>query len=307
LIFVPALDFDGSFLILFLPDKRLKFKQLSKGGIFMDNRTTGEFLKYWLEQVIRGNVRQSTYMAYRSYIVNHLQKYIGADALEGLKVERLQGVIATLTAKGLASKTIRSIMLMLRGALNCAVDYEYIIKNPCDKVRLPRLEEKEIVVFEKSDQKRLEKTIAESGDIRDYGVLICLYTGLRIGELCGLKWDSINFSERTNDIKNSLNRVITYDGGVKKTMLVEAAPKTKKSRRIIPFLSFLCQVLKAMKKRSNSEYVISMKSGKAVEPRMMQVIYKAIESGWRRIRQFSYFASYICDAGNRSGCGCKDS
>jgi integrase len=239
----------------------------------MDNRTTGEFLKYWLEQVIRGNVRQSTYMAYRSYIVNHLQKYIGADALEGLKVERLQGVIATLTAKGLASKTIRSIMLMLRGALNCAVDYEYIIKNPCDKVRLPRLEEKEIVVFEKSDQKRLEKTIAESGDIRDYGVLICLYTGLRIGELCGLKWDSISFSERTIDIKNSLNRVITYDGGVKKTMLVEAAPKTKKSRRIIPFPSFLCQVLKAIKKRSNSEYVISMKSGKAVEPRMMQVIY----------------------------------
>lgn len=154
-------------------------------------------------------------------------------------------------------------MLMLRGALKCAVDYEYIIKNPCDKVRLPKLEEKEIAVLEKFDQKRLEKTIGNSDDIRNYGILICLYAGLRIGELCGLKWDSINFEQRTIEIKNSLNRVITYDGGTKKTVLVEATPKTKKSRRTIPLPPFLCQVLKAMRKKSNSDYVISMKNGKA--------------------------------------------
>ncbi len=239
----------------------------------MQNRTAGEFLNYWLEQVVRGSVRQSTYMAYRGYIVNHLQGQIGGDALADLRAERLQGVITALTTKGLASKTIRSIMLMLRGALKVAVDYEYIIKNPCDKIRLPRLEEKEITVLDKSDQRRLEKTIAASGDVRDYGVLICLYTGLRIGELCGLKWDSINFSERTIDIKNSLNRVITYDGGVKKTTLIETAPKTKKSRRTIPLPPFLCQVLKEIKKASKSDYVISMKNGKAVEPRMMQIVY----------------------------------
>ena len=246
-------------------------------------------------------------MAYRGYITNHIQDSIGEDTLADLKTERLQGFIATLQAKRLASKTIRSIMLMLRSALKCAVEYEYLAKNPCEKVRLPRLEEKEVIIFGKRDQKQLEKAIAESEDMRNYGVLICLYTGLRIGELCGLKWDSINFGQKTIEIKNSLNRVITYDGGTKKTMLMESAPKTKKSRRIIPLPPFLCQVLKAIKHKSNSEYVISMKSGKAVEPRMMQVIYKAIESGWRRIRQFSYFASYICDAGNRSGCGCKDS
>ncbi|MGQ0332758.1 site-specific integrase (plasmid) [Citrobacter portucalensis] len=125
----------------------------------------------------------------------------------------------------------------------------------------------------KKDQKKLEKTIAESNDIRNYGVLICLYAGLRIGELCGLKWDSINFDRKTIEIKNSLNRVITYDGGVKKTTLVETAPKTKKSRRTIPIPPFLCQLLKAMKRKSNSEYVVSMKNGKAVEPRMMQIVY----------------------------------
>lgn len=92
---------------------------------------------------------------------------------------------------------------------------------------MPRLEEKEVIIFGKRDQKQLEKAIAESEDMRNYGVLICLYTGLRIGELCGLKWDSINFGQKTIEIKNSLNRVITYDGGTKKTMLMESAPKTK--------------------------------------------------------------------------------
>lgn len=242
----------------------------------MENKTMSGFLNYWLEQVMRGNVRQSTYMAYRGYIVNHIQEHLGTEKLIELKTERLQKFIAILQTKRLASKTIRSILLMLRGALKCAVDYEYIIKNPCDKVRLPKLEEKEIVVFEKIDQKRLEKTIAKTDDIRNYGILICLYTGLRIGELCGLKWDSINFEQRTIEIKNSLNRVITYDGGTKKTALVETAPKTKKSRRTILLPSFVCQFLKAMRKKGNSDYVISMKNGKAVEPRMMQVIYKKL-------------------------------
>jgi integrase len=122
-------------------------------------------------------------------------------------------------------------MLMLRGTLECAVDYEYIIKNPCDKVLLPKLEENEITVFDTSDQRRLERTIVKSDDIRDYGVLICLYTGLRIGEICGLKWDSIYFEQRTINIKNSLNRIIACDGGIKNTMLVEVPPKTQKSRR----------------------------------------------------------------------------
>jgi len=65
------------------------------------------------------------------------------------------------------------------------------------KVQLPKLDEKEIIIFETKDQRRLEKTISESNDPRNYGVLVCLYMGLRIGELCGLKWDSISLTTRT--------------------------------------------------------------------------------------------------------------
>lgn len=242
----------------------------------MKMQTTNDYLDYWLERVVRGNVRQSTYMAYHGYIVNHLQESVGQVVLKDLRTEQLQAVVQALQDKGLAVKTVRSIMLVLRSALRCAVEYEYIPKNPCDRVRLPQLVEKDITVFDAKVQRRLEKTIAKSDDARNYGVLVCLYTGIRIGELCGLRWDCIDFKQKIMEIKNSLNRVKTYDGSVKKTAIAELPPKTKKSRRVIPLPAFLCDVLNAMKKSSNSDYVISMKSGKAVEPRAMQVVYSRL-------------------------------
>jgi integrase len=245
----------------------------------MDGQTTlGGFLDYWLETAIKDNVRQSTFMAYRGYIENHIKKRLGTETLTELKAERLQMFIAELRndGVGLASKTVRSIFLMLRSALKCATEYEYIVKNPCDRVRLPKLEEKEIKVFDKSDQKRLERAISRSDDLRHYGILVCLYTGLRIGELCGLKWESVDFTHGKILIKNSINRVINYDGNAKRTMVVEVEPKTKKSRRTIPLPDFLVQRLKDLKRKSGSDYVISMKSGKAVEPRLLQIIYKKL-------------------------------
>ncbi len=65
----------------------------------MENKTMSGFLNYWLEQVMRGNVRQSTYMAYRGYIVNHIQEHLGTEKLIELKTERLQKFIAILQTK----------------------------------------------------------------------------------------------------------------------------------------------------------------------------------------------------------------
>jgi integrase len=240
--------------------------------------TTAEFLDYWLNTVIKANVRQSTYTAYRGYIENHIKRRLGDEPLAELNTERLQRFTYELQTdgKGLAAKTVRSIFLMLRSALACAENYGYIVKNPCDKVRLPKLEEKEITVLDKADQKRLENAILQSNDLRRYGVLICLYTGLRIGEMCGLKWNAVDLTRGELTVKNSLNRIINHDSKINKTSVIEVEPKTKKSRRTVPLPKFLVGILKDLKRKSRSEYVINIKSGKAVEPRMMQVIYKKL-------------------------------
>jgi integrase len=218
------------------------------------------------------------------YIENHIKKRLGDETLSELNTEGLQRFVAELCGghtssddgKGLAAKTVRSIFSMLRGALACAEDYGYIIKNPCGKVRLPKLEEKEITVLSKAAQRKLENAILQSSDMRRYGVLICLYTGLRIGEVCGLKWSAVDLAQSELTVKSSLNRVINHGNKINRTSVIEVEPKTKKSRRIIPLPKFLVQILKDLKRNSKSAYVINMKSGKAVEPRMLQVIYKKL-------------------------------
>jgi integrase len=191
-----------------------------------------------------------------------------------LAVRKPAGESTSILAYALAAKTVRSIFFMLRGALKFAAECGYIAKDPCAGVRLPRQEEKEIKAFSKREQNKLQAAIERSQDTRNVGVLISLYTGLRIGEVCALKWTVVDFIRGELSVKLSLNRERNYDNRKKRTAIVEVEPKTKKSRRTIPLPKFLCRMLKHLKGVSKSDYVISMKSGKAVEPRIMQKIYK---------------------------------
>ena len=235
-----------------------------------------EFLNSWLVDVVKDNVRMSTYMVYHGYAKNHINPLIGGMELAELRTENIQSFIHKLMndeKRKLAAKTINDILAMLNSALQCAKEYERIEKNPCVKVRLPKSKEKEIKVFTRAEQERLEKAIISSNDSRTIGVLICLYTGIRIGELCALRWENVDIKNKRLNIKLSLNRVNLYDEEKAKTQLVFEEPKTVKSKRLLPFPDFLCLLLTEQKKKSKGEFVLSMKNGKPVQPRTMQYIY----------------------------------
>ena len=241
-----------------------------------------EFINNWLDSVIKDNVRKSTYMVYHGYIRNHIIPIIGDAELTELRTEIIQGFIHMLMHGGkkrLAAKTVNDILVMLSTALQCAKEYEYIVKNPCAKVRLPKSQEKEIKAFTRAEQQRIEKAVINSGDSRTIGVLICLYTGVRIGELCALKWENVDIKNKQLSIKLSLNRVNTYTDKEEKTQLVFEEPKTVKSKRLLPLPEFLCLILAQQKKKSNAPFVLSMKNGKPVQPRTMQYIYTRLLCG----------------------------
>jgi integrase len=244
----------------------------------MNEQTTlKEFIADWLETSVRTNVRLSTYGVYRGNAENHIYEPIGGVALGDLRKERLQRFIGELKKlHELAPRTIRAIMIMLKTALNEAVDYGYIDKNPCERLRFPKDEQREVIVFSQDEQKRIESAILSSNDNRDMGVLIMLYTGLRLGELSALRWTQINIAERTLTVSVSLKRVANYDKSRSKTSLIESSPKTAKSRRVIHLPDFLCDKLAEVRADAISEYVVSMKSGKRVEPRTMQFVYKRL-------------------------------
>jgi integrase len=118
-----------------------------------------------------------------------------------------------------------------------------------DKIKRPRLQEKQITCFSPSEQKMIEQAVLTDKREKMIGILICLYTGLRVGELLALEWADINFS------KNELNISKTcYDKGKSR---ITTTPKTTSSVRVIPIPKQLVPILNQLKKRRESQYVIS--------------------------------------------------
>ena len=240
-----------------------------------DQTKLSEFLDWWVETAVKENVRLNTYTAYRGYIDNHIKRLLADKLLCEMKPAVIQQFVYTLCTeeRGLVAKTIRVISSMLSSALECAADYEYITKNPCVRMRLPKVVEKEVDVFTQDEQSKIELAVEQSGDTRTLGIIISLFTGLRIGELCGLRWENIDFENKTITIKKSLNRAENKNGGKNKTIMLEQEPKTPHAKRIIPLMDILCDMLTRVKAESNSPYVISMSNGRYVNPRTLQMIY----------------------------------
>jgi len=239
--------------------------------------TTTTFMNYWLESIMRDTIRKTSYAAYRGYIGNHIAAAIGSEPLCSVTPQIIQSLIRTLTAKKLANRTIRSIMAMVRTALDFAVEYEYIDKNPCRKMKLPKPKVNyEIKTFSLEEILKIESTALYSYDQRYFGVLISLYAGLRIGEICALRYADVDFANGRLTVCHSLKRVLNYEDGQKKSSVVEEDPKTANSKRTIPIPQKLCEMLKKRKETSNSDYVICMESGKYCEPRTFQFVYERL-------------------------------
>jgi integrase len=245
--------------------------------MFHQGMTVGAYLDKWLETVIKGSVRYSTYTSYKGYVDNHINRFIGGGALAEIKPAGVQEFVGKLTEEGrIGARTVGIVVRLLSHAFSYAEDYELIARNPCRRIRLPKVEEEEVKIFDNAEQTRIEKAVLNSNDNRYYGVLLALYTGLRIGELCALRWENVAFQDRCLHIKKSLNRTERNDGSGKKTRMAECEPKTKKSKRIIQLPDFMLKILRRLKAESGSPYVFSMKNGKFVHPRTMQLIHKKL-------------------------------
>ncbi len=243
----------------------------------MNQETKTEiFLTYWLENVMRDAIRKTSYAAYRGYIYNHINPAIGEETLQCINPQIIQMLIKTLSLRKLANRTIRSIMAVLKNAFDCAVEYEYIDKNPCRKMKLPKFNGNGelIKIFTPEEIKKIESSAMYGYDDRYLGVFISLYTGLRIGEICALKYIDIDLDNSRLTISRFLKRVLNYTDGHKKSSVVEEEPKTAKSNRTIPIPQILCDLLKKRQLVTNSKYIISMVSGKYCEPRTFQFIYE---------------------------------
>lgn len=220
-----------------------------------------EWLIFWLENYIKPSVKQKTYLRYKEIV----QKQIGARfdtcALDELTPMIFQQFVTELltsgntkTGYGLSASTVNAVITVIQNSLQTAYNLGYIKSEIGGKIKRPKLKEKQISCFTVLEQKLIEKEILKSNKPKMKGILICLYTGLRIGELLALEWSDVDL------VKGELSVTKTcFDGKDKNGVFcrITNTPKTDTSVRVIPIPKQLMPMLKDMKKMAKNQYMIS--------------------------------------------------
>ncbi len=239
------------------------------------------WLDKWFNNYMKPSIKLKTQIKYEAIIRLHINPILGNYDIDSLSIDVLQGFFLDKIKKGniktngpLAINTILSIYSILKMALNNAVSFNISNNTNINKVKIPKKDNKKIEVYDLTEQKKLISYCLNSNKANYIGIVICLYTGLRLGELLALEWEDIDFNNKILTISKT-SFTITVDG---KDIAYINSPKTKTSNRIIPIPEELLIILDKYYKLSSSKYVISTKKGNIIENRAYQKTFKSIQN-----------------------------
>lgn len=227
------------------------------------------------------SVKESTYANYVNLAEKHLFPELGSCYISSLTEEKLNTFLKEKLQSGrldgmggLSAKTVADI----RSVLLMGITYAHEQKYPCgvkNKIFYPRTIQPDIRILTKGELEKLETILFYQTDSVKAGILISLYGGLRIGEVCALQWGDISFEEGTLSVQKTIIRIrdLTPDSP-KKTKLLMDRPKTVCSVRTIPLPSFILQHIKPLCLEKEKYLLTGTKN--FMEPRSYLTKYKKI-------------------------------
>ena len=253
--------------------------------------TLGQWMDVWFENYAKLKVRPSSHQTYRGYIDNHIKPHVGSiplSKLTSLDLQKLykmllsEGRIDRIEAKnqpkGLSAKTVRNINQIISSALSLAKEQKLISSNPAEACALPKVEHREMKTLPVEQLTSFLREAKETGVYEMY--YIELATGLRRGELLGLKWDDIDMTNGTIRVQRQVARI---DGEI-----VEAPLKTKNSYRTVSIGDDAIEVLKEQRKTVGREieYVFPSPNGGPISPdSVLNMLHRVLErAGLPKIR-----------------------
>ena len=219
-------------------------------------------------------VKESTYYAYCLLLTNHIIPFFG-DKEEFIEVD-VQDFVFQSLEKGLSEKTIKDIIVVIKMIQKFGAKYKLMPLNQIDVLFPSSLSKKELEIMSKENQKILFERLKDNFSFKNLGIVICLCTGLRIGELCALKWNSFDMENNVIKIRQTVQRIYVVDEDVRYTKIVVNEPKTKQSNRDIPMSAELLKIIKPLLKVVNSEFYVLSNDEKPIEPRTYRNYYKKV-------------------------------
>ena len=247
--------------------------------------TVGSWLEVWMENYAKVKLRPSTFKTSQGFLKNHIKPQIGSipladltsldlqrfykHLLDGGRVDRIE---AKKKPKGLAPKTVRNIHQMIGSAYNLAMEQKLVTRNPTQGCALPKVEHKEMKTLTADQLSAFFQEARDSGVYELY--YLDLATGLRRGELLGLKWTDVDFDRRVVKVQRAISR---QNGKV-----VEAPLKTKNAYHALPLSADAISVLMHQRRKTgSSEWVFPSPSGGPMSPdsvlHMLQRVLKRAE------------------------------
>ncbi len=228
----------------------------------------------WLSTVELSK-KQSTYVKYRLLCNNHLEKIFKDRSITDFANHQIRADLSDSLSKAclaneLSDSSWKSIYCVLNQILNHA-SLQYSILVPEIKKPACNVRNKPVEVFTRKEQKRLIPVLYHTTDRYKMAVLLCLHTGLRLGEVCALKWEDIDTEGKMLAIHRTVQRLYV-SGYETKTILLETEPKSIYSKREIPLSTPLLQQLLQLSRGLEEEYIFGRK--KPVEPKTMQNHFK---------------------------------
>ena len=242
--------------------------------------TPQTLLLEWLEKFQKEHIKARTYNRYQGLIEMHIVPALGDRDISSLSRKEIQNFLinqkkdGNMRNKETLSATSTNMMLsLLNLAFEYACDMEYIKENPCIRIRRARADTKKVEAFSTDEQRAVEAEIAKSGDRRLHGIILCLYTGLRLGELIALTWSDIDFKLGTLKVTKTAYRAQNEYGIWN---LCIDTPKTESSERVIPLPKYITDMLSQDRDVAKTPYIVENKKAERMSIRSYQYLFERL-------------------------------
>lgn len=210
-----------------------------------------QWLNIWLNDYVATCCKQRTGMLYAQTVQQLILPYLGERELNELNAPTLQQLVSELLvnrARPLSANTVNGVINVLQSSLKTAYNMGYAPDYCADKICRPKCVEKKVECLSVLEQKKVESYILGANKVKLYGIVICMYTGLRLGELLALTWDNV-------DMKQCQLTVASTCYYLDNERIIDT-PKTVNSMRTIPFPKQILPLFKALSKSNGTPYVV---------------------------------------------------